>query len=280
MSSHRVTANLEQTYAKNFQPIIWYIWFSSFFLQAQVVRRLAAKVSIYFKVVVNAFHSLFLSYMQVLCQCGGFQTVSLQRDGSFVLWLCIPRVTGSRRGMQWREGSGLGTGVEKCSHHKKDRGRKAGSTDKRKRTLGLPGVAELGHNCLQELQDKTQSSSWSSKIQHLCLCSSGKLYFLFSEFTFLLAGVFSDSCSCAVLELPLTQPPLPTHISLAVLLQQVPNNVFLRSHSPRSRFPKLRTVAQLIIKQFSRTWSLEWRRKWQMKRKGFGCGCNFQYENK
>lgn len=53
MCLHWVTADLEQTCAENFQPIIWYIWFSSFFLQAQVVRRLAAKISSYFKVVVK-----------------------------------------------------------------------------------------------------------------------------------------------------------------------------------------------------------------------------------
>lgn len=72
---HWATANLKQTYAGNFQPIIWYIWFSSFFLQAQLVRRLAAKILICFKVVANAFHSL-LFYMQALCQCAGFQTIS------------------------------------------------------------------------------------------------------------------------------------------------------------------------------------------------------------
>jgi len=65
-----------------------------------------------------------------------------------------------------------------------------------------------------------------------CLCSSGKLYLLLSEFTILLAGVFSDSCNCAVLELPLTQSSPPTHSCPALLLQQAPSNVFLRRHSP------------------------------------------------
>lgn len=110
--------------------------------------------------------------------------------------------------------------------------------------------------------------------------TSGKLYILFAKFTFLLAGIFLDRCNCVVLELSITQPPHPKHFSSATLLQQVPNNVFLRRYSPKSRFPKFRTVTQEIVKQFSTMWSLEWGREATDERKVLGCECNFQYENK
>lgn len=156
----------------------------------------------------------------------------------------------------------MGTGMEKRSHHKKGCGRKAGSTEKTSRSSRTgPKLSARAPGQDSVIIIIVQDTAFF-------LCSSGKLCILFCEFTLLLAGVFLHSRNCAALELTLTQPPSPTHISPALLLWQVPNNVFLRRHSPRSCFPKTRTVAQGIIKQFSRTWSLGWGRKWQRKEKG------------
>lgn len=139
---------------------------------------------------------------------------TLQRGGTFVL--SISRVTGSRRAML-----------------------------KRKRSLWLPRVVELGHNFCKS--PRTRLNHNNDYLRFSTFDCAFTLLERFSEFTFLLAEVLLDRCNCVVLELPMTQPPLPKHIFPAALLQQVPNNVFLRRHTPISCFPKFRTVAQEII---------------------------------
>lgn len=230
---HWTTVNLKQTFTRNFQPIIWYIWFSFHFLQAQLVRRLAAKILVCFKVVANAFHSL-LFYMQASVL--GFKLYLVEG------WvICLVTV------------------------HLQSHWQQKGNAEEKKEL-----VASKSSRAGPQLPARVpgQDSVIIIIVQDAALCfySSGKLYFLFAEFIFLLAGVFLDRCNCVVLELPMTQPSPPKRISPAALLQQIPNNAFLRRYSPRSRFPKFRTMTQEIISLVGcEIWSGG--RKWQMKEK-------------